>query len=243
MFCAKCGKELNEGDRFCARCGKPVVMIEESETTTDSSQTANDINIINGEPPIQDILQTDQAIVGENKETSQENNVAIQDSTNEAIESQVPQPTQQEVKQLRKPNIPAEKVFKFESGTGLASIRFYRIVTAVSFEDDHLEIEKYPQRFNNLPLIGYNEISSVIIGKKFSPFHRAKIIAAAVILLICLLTAYVSGIMLAAIFIAFEVYTGINTQITIQLSDGRKTDIYTRDKNLASRFKNDVDRL
>jgi|GEM_PF-2907473 len=67
MFCAKCGKELNEGDRFCARCGKPVVMIEESETTTDSSQTANDINIINGEAPIQDVSQIDQAIARENK--------------------------------------------------------------------------------------------------------------------------------------------------------------------------------
>ncbi len=43
MKCIKCGKELNEGDKFCRDCGQKVEDVKQSEAQNSQSQTQSQV--------------------------------------------------------------------------------------------------------------------------------------------------------------------------------------------------------
>lgn len=133
-----------------------------------------------------------------------------------------------------KENSMAPKNMKYEmrSSRGMYRSLFTgKIYSTVLADQEKLTIDIKPAKKNMIPVIYYEDITTVLVNYKMSVYY---------IFWICL--SVIAGIANHAMF-AFALWffwLGSNRKITICLRSGNKAVLYSNSKKLANEFANDV---
>ena len=117
------------------------------------------------------------------------------------------------------------------------------IYSKITVESDKINLDIKPRKYNKVSTIFLQDISGINITSKISPCFMIVIISCAVIGVGCLflLLDLLASILLLG-FAALCVWLGRNSKITISLKSGFSVDIYSKNKDDAERFVNEITR-
>lgn len=130
-------------------------------------------------------------------------------------------------------NSPVGKTYNFSSAryATLRNLINGKIRSEVTFSNDRLLLDVKPKHFNTLPVVLYEDIIGITVSIKIH-FYHCFFIAVSIIL------AFLNPLCLIAAVIFFLV--GRDRRITITQRSGISAIIYSRSKEQAEDFKNDV---
>lgn len=109
-----------------------------------------------------------------------------------------------------------------------------RVKSTVEVMDDRIQIDIKPRRMNVSPVIMLEDLLSIELTKKICPLY----IADAILLIVL-------GFQIPLLFLlaAFCLWTGVNTKVVITQRNGIKVIMYSKDKNAAEKFKEDMKKI
>lgn len=127
------------------------------------------------------------------------------------------------------------KTYEFVSSRFMNWRAFFdsRIYTTIEVAQDRLILSKKPKRMNTVPAIFLEDITGIEITMKFGGYYLIWTAFALFCLFVTLEIYYLA-------FVALFLWAGMNRKITITQRNGVNVIVYSRNKDNAAAFKEDM---